>query len=100
MFGLVVFAGLALVLPQIAQAGTPSKTDSRYVINGGEVYDTKTNLTWQRCSVGLHWGEGRGCTGAGNKVFTFDEVPYQATKRWRIPDKDELSSLIGKRGSQ
>ena len=93
MFGVVALAGLMLALPQITQAGTPPKIDSRYVINGGEVYDTKSDLTWQRCSVGLHWIEGLGCKGVAKKEFTFDEAQHQATKKWRIPNKVELSSL-------
>jgi hypothetical protein len=37
--------------------------NSRYVIQGDTVYDKKTDLTWQRCSVGQRWAEGKGCVG-------------------------------------
>jgi hypothetical protein len=91
---LLLLAGVAILISLPAKADTTSKINSRYVINGGEVYDTKTNLTWQRCSVGLHWTERSGCKGAAKKEFTFDEAQYRATKIWRIPDKEELESLI------
>lgn len=91
---LLLLAGLVLMIPPPAKADTSSKINSRYVIKGGEVYDTRTNLTWQRCSVGLHWTERSGCKGAAKKEFTFDEAQHQATKNWRIPNKDELASLV------
>lgn len=90
----LLLAGLVLMTMPSAKADTLSKINSRYVIKGGEVYDTKTNLTWQRCSVGLHWTERSGCKGSAKKEFTFNEAQYQATKAWRIPNKEELESLI------
>jgi len=66
---------------------------SRYAINGGEVYDNKTNLTWARCSVGQKWVEGNGCVGdAGD--FTFDEARSQASGSWRVPTREELETLF------
>jgi hypothetical protein len=69
--------------------------NSRYATNGGEVYDSKTGLTWQRFSVGQEWREGTGCTGV-KKEFTFDEARQQGYGPWRVPNKDELSSLLDK----
>jgi hypothetical protein len=68
---------------------------SRYVINKHEVYDKKTNLTWQRCSVGQNWDAKSGCVG---KVltFTYDLAQGQGNKIWRMPTKSELVSLIDK----
>ena len=68
-------------------------TNSRYVIQGGTVYDKKTNLTWQRCSVGQQWVEGTGCVGA-IKTFTFDVAKQQGDGRWRVPPKGKLATLI------
>jgi hypothetical protein len=85
--------GLALLLPSLAHAEAAG-SDFRFVIKGGEVYDTRTNLTWQRCSVGLHWTKRGGCMGVAKKEFTFADAQQQATKNWRVPGKDELESLI------
>ena len=70
-----------------------AKPNSRYVINGGEVYDQKTDLTWNRCSVGQHWREGTGCVGV-IKEFTFGEALQLADGTWHVPNKDELGTLI------
>lgn len=72
----------------------PNRTpSSRYVIKGDEVYDKKTDLTWQHCSVGQHWKEGVGCVGV-IKQMTWDEAKSQAQNGWRLPSKDELTTLL------
>jgi hypothetical protein len=72
----------------------PSRTPtSRYQIHGGEVYDQKTDLTWQRCSVGQHWKEGTGCVGV-IKQMSWDDAKTQAGNGWRLPTRDELTTLI------
>jgi WD40 repeat protein len=83
-------------MSEMAAIDTPSEDtrNDRFIINGGEVYDTETNLTWQRCSVGLHWEEGVGCVGEAKNLFSFDEAQLQSYGDWRLPDKDELASLI------
>jgi hypothetical protein len=68
-------------------------TNARYVIQGETVYDKKTNLTWQRCSVGQQWVEGTGCVGVVKK-FTFDVAKQQGDGRWRVPPKGKLATLI------
>jgi hypothetical protein len=71
----------------------PTEANSRYVIREDTVYDMKTDLTWQRCSVGQHWIDGMGCDGDA-RVFTFDEAQKLADASWRLPTKDELMSLV------
>ena len=66
--------------------------DSRYVIRGAEVYDSRTKLTWARCSVGQEWKDER-CLGAVNS-FTFASAQKQAGNGWRVPTEDELVTLI------
>ena len=66
--------------------------DSRYVIRGGEVYDTRTKLTWARCSVGQEW-KNEHCAGTIS-TFTFASAQKQASGGWRVPTKDELVTLI------
>ena len=65
----------------------------RYVIQVDSVYDKNTDLTWARCSVGQQWKEGSGCVGMV-KTFNFDEAQHQGGNGWRVPSKDELSTLI------
>lgn len=75
-------------------ADKPDRTPAaRYVLNAGEAYDRKTDLTWQRCSIGQHWKDGTGCVGVIKQV-TWDEATAQASKGWRVPSKDELLTLI------
>lgn len=71
------------------------KARARYVIKGGEVYDKKTNLTWQRCSVGQTWKEGVGCDGV-IKTFMFFDTKRDWGGAWRVPSEAELTTLIYK----
>jgi hypothetical protein len=70
----------------------PAWADSRYVIRGGEVYDSRTKLTWARCSVGQEWKD-QHCVGTV-KTFSFASAQTQASGGWRVPTKDELLTLI------
>ena len=88
-----IIMGLMLTLivgSTFAQA--TSAANPRYVIRGGEVYDKKTDLTWQRCSVGQYWVEGTGCVGIV-KEFTFDDAQRNDRAGWRVSSKDELVTL-------
>jgi hypothetical protein len=76
----------------ISSTPTP-KANPRYVIKDGEVYDKKTDLTWQRCSFGQQWKDGLGCVGI-IKTLNWDDAQRQASAQWRVPTVDELSSLI------
>lgn len=73
--------------------GAASQPDSRYAVAGGRVYDMMTNLTWQRCSYGLHWSDANGCGGVVRGV-TWDEAMNAPPEGWRVPTLDELKSLI------
>jgi hypothetical protein len=64
-----------------------------YLIQADTVYDKKTDLTWQRCSVGQRWTEGTGCVGV-IKTFTFEDAQRQGNEMWRVPTKNELGTLI------
>lgn len=70
--------------------------NSRYVIQGETVYDKKTDLTWQRCSVGQQWVEGTGCVGV-IKTFTFDLAKQQGNGMWGVPPKSKLATLIDRK---
>lgn len=67
----------------------------RFVLNGGEAFDTKTSLTWKRCSVGLKWN-GHGCAGemtAANLTEATRAADAEGPA-WRVPSGPELQSLI------
>jgi len=95
---LLCAAAAELSVPSSASAACnndqPSRTpSSRYLVKGDEVYDKKTDLTWQHCSVGQHWKEGTGCVGV-IKQMTWEEAKSQAQNGWRLPSKDELTTLL------
>jgi len=78
---------------QVAQKPDALVANSRYVIRGDTVFDKKTNLTWQRCSVGQEWTEGKGCLGL-RTLFNFNAAQGLKNKVWRVPTKEELETLI------
>jgi hypothetical protein len=91
-----LLALLHLAIPAHA-ACDPDQQDStptsRYEIKNGEVYDTKTDLTWQRCSIGQQWRGELGCVGVIRQM-NWNDAMSQATAAWQLPTKDELSTLI------
>ena len=95
LFGLAIVASVASATSAWA-ACDPAKASltpaSRYAVKGAEVYDTKTNLTWSRCSVGQRWQDGKGCVGKV-KTFVWTDALKQAKGGWRMPTKDELAGL-------
>jgi hypothetical protein len=74
-------------------AQTTRTPTSRYVIKGSEVYDKKTDLTWQRCSIGQRWEDDTGCVGVIEQM-TWDQAVTKGSEKWRLPTKDELATLI------
>lgn len=58
----------------------------------GTVTDTRTNLTWQRCSVGQRW-TGSSCDGEATE-FTWAEAMRLGSSGWRLPTVDELATLV------
>jgi len=94
----IVALTCGLVAAGVARAACdpmqPTRTpSSRYVISGGEVYDKKTDLTWQRCSIGQRWEEGTGCVGVITQPG-WEEAMQMAREGWRLPNRDELATLI------
>ena len=88
LFFIVPRAGAECSESDAAKAAVPS-----LIAQGAEVYDKKSNLTWQRCSIGQRWEASSGCLGTPRK-FTFDEAQAQANGAWRVPTIDELSSIV------
>jgi hypothetical protein len=86
--------GSALAADNAVPAKAPGP---RFVMQGDEVYDSRTDLTWQRCNVGQQWKDGAGCLGVIEQM-SFDDAQRRASGKWRVPTKDELTSLLGQSG--
>ncbi len=78
-----------------------SAPDSRYNIstNGYTVTDTKTQLTWKRCSEGQYWN-GSTCSNTSDN-YTWEQALQYADSHsfsgysdWRLPNVKELASLM------
>jgi hypothetical protein len=96
-----ILTALVLVLPvsqSIADcfARTDARARNRFVLRGGEAFDTKTGLIWQRCSLGMTWEGRHGCAGEKMSV-DLDEANTKAQEfggNWRVPSGQELESII------
>ncbi len=84
-----------------AHATTP--TDQFQVHDDGIVTDTRTKLTWMRCSIGMHWKE-ETCADvpvhyewkdAGRFIKRLNENGgYAGHRDWRLPTLTELESIV------
>ncbi len=95
IFGGLFFLFLNQKHKLAAEWSSPGPIDKyRYQIlaQGAEVKDTKTGLVWQRCSVGQTWTEGT-CSGRA-RILKFSQTPALVGGGWRVPNIDELSSLV------
>lgn len=73
-------------------ASTPS---TRFTLNEALAFDQITKLTWNRCSVGTVWKNGK-CSGTA-KLMRLDEAKEYAHKLgggWRIPTIEELYGIV------
>ena len=79
----------SVAITSMAYAACDTQEAGRFAANGGEVYDSKANLT---CSVGQRW-EGDKCTGAVEGL-TWEQARKAAHDTWRLPTREELLTLI------
>src|SRR3569832_197554 len=85
----------------LASVCTVAAAQDRFIpsADGQEVLDTKTNLVWRRCVEGQAW-DGKACKGKvvkykfGDAKKLADGVTPASGKAWRVPTKDELSSIV------
>lgn len=85
---------------QVCHPTMPETTpESRFEIlgDGGEVKDKKTNLIWQRCSIGQAWDKNaKACIGSPKKL-NWKTALTEANKLgngYRLPNIKELQSIM------
>ena len=95
LFLLVSTAGHSQSCLDSIDASTPN---DRFVVNGGEVTDTRTGLIWQKCSLARR---GADCEIGNTLGYSFPEALQAAEdqaqltgKAWRLPNVNELHSIV------
>lgn len=95
---LAVVIGSTLITPASAhctkriKASTPTP---QFIDEGSMVTDRDTRLTWDRCTAGENWKNGR-CEGSIKLMSLAAAKKYAETRGggWRVPTIEELSSII------
>jgi hypothetical protein len=98
---LVLSVGVAAA-QECVDSGSAPMPDPRYVpIQNGTVYDQRTGLMWKQCPEGA---AGSGCTAGEPQAFKLEEAKRRAREwrfagyaDWRLPNQDELRSLLQRR---
>lgn len=69
----------------------------RFIIDGDEVIDTRTQLIWKRCSLGQ---SGDNCENGTANTYTWQQAlqaaytdPASGDPEWRLPNLKELLSI-------
>jgi hypothetical protein len=70
-------------LQERLQVHPPSSSGNRFEARGAVVYDRKTSLLWQRCSVGQRWSNEH-CVGKA-QTFTWLATRDLGAGGWRLP---------------
>ena len=90
---------IAALLGMLASSSCPAQSVYSYSADAGGtanalVTDSKTGLTWQRCSAGQSFATGT-CSGTANSYTHEEALAYAKTQTgWRLPNVKELSSLV------
>lgn len=88
-----VLLGLLAANPCPAQSAYSYSADAGGIANA-LVTDSKTGLTWRRCSEGQSFSAGT-CTGNASTYTHEQALVYAKTQSgWRLPSVKELSSLV------
>lgn len=92
---LITVFTLAWIIEAIAGCPNERNNHLRFKVSQGEVHDNKTNLIWERCSVGLSL-KGDKCMGS-RQSLSLDEalaVAAQKGEGWHVPSVNELSTIV------
>lgn len=83
-------------LAECTNLETKNGFQKRFEVNDAQVFDAKTNLTWQRCSVGTRWSLDDSCTGELEymSLRAAKEMVAARSDEWRLPNIEELFSLL------
>jgi len=92
-------ASLGLCVTPAWSSCSPSLTIGRaahpFLADGGVVVSAPTGLTWERCSLGQKFDDGR-CQGTASKVdwAGAQQAAAAAGHGWRLPTRTELEGLL------
>ena len=75
--------------------GPDTHPTSQYILKGGTAFDKKTHLTWERCSVGQTWQDGKGCVGTVQGLTRL-QAELLEQNGWRLPTIEELETLVSR----
>ena len=90
-----------LVLAATARLAAADASPPAMAVHGGDpslVQDTRSQLLWQRCAVGMHWRAPR-CVGQAQRMTHAQALALAAHmaqadgQRWRLPRVKELQRL-------
>ncbi len=78
--------------------GNSTPSSDFTIHNNGTVIHHATGLIWMRCSVGQTWKD-KSCTGEAStftwqQAFTQNGTDYAGYSDWRLPNKNELASIV------
>lgn len=86
----------SLSLAECNDFNPKSELTSRFKTEKSLVLDMKTNLIWQRCSIGTTWSSDNSCKGDIEYMglSRAKEVALKLAGGWRVPNIDELYSIV------
>lgn len=96
-FILLTLASHSIYAEQACNAKITNTTPGQqFTVNGQEITDKKTGLTWQKCTLGQSEND---CSG-NSQTYTWSEAlqaantkSQQTGKSWRLPNVKELLSI-------